>query len=259
MFWVLLGGSGVWIQWVGGIGKAVTGCLSVALQFVSGSKKPARGPAADQGVCPTRFAAISIEAVTTHALYFTQVESWRRLDILGLAVLFLCLPGMVDAQVYTIHVPNPGPQSRFDFQVAYPGFNRGVSPATAVTVGGWEVTVDFDPARCEIHCIYRRVRDAFGRAPMMGLAPPITTIRMYTGSDSRPTIAIVDPAGLGTPAAASNSVVIEEKDCIPGRKLFTIVLVPKGDGNTPATAQAQSVGLRNCPETIFTAPVPQRI
>jgi hypothetical protein len=182
-----------------------------------------------------------------------------------LSALFVCLPVYAenradDAQVYTVHVPNSGPLSRFDFQVAYPGFSGGVvSAGAAVTVGGWEVTVDFDPARCEIHCAYRRVRDALGRAPLVGLAPPIATIRMYTGSDSKATIAIVDPAGLGTPAAASNPVVIEEKACIPGRRIFSVVLVPKGDSHAPTTAHAQSVCPRNCLETVFTAPVPQRI
>jgi hypothetical protein len=167
---------------------------------------------------------------------------------------------MVYAQTYTIHVPNPGPSSKFDFVVAYPGFSRGVvSAGSAVTVGGWEVTVDFDPARCEIHCAYRRVRDAFGRAALVGLAPPVATVRMHGDSASRPAIAIVDPAGLGTPAAASNPVIVEDKVCVPGRRLFTVVLVPKGDGEAPATAYAQSVCLRNTPETTFTAPVPQRI
>jgi len=170
-----------------------------------------------------------------------------------------------DTRAYTIHVPNSGPSSRFDLCVG--GSRTAASSisaeslhsAPATRMGGWEVTVDFDPARCEIHCAYRRIRDAFGRTPLIGLSPPVVAIRVYTGFHAKPAIAIVDPAGLATPAATSGAVVTQEEPCMPGRRLFSVVLVQQGDRNAPALPHARVFCSRNASEATPSTPVPQRI
>src|SRR5579872_379710 len=119
---------------------------------------------------------------------------------LAVAALCLCLPGAARAQSYTIHLPKTVLASQFEFSVAYPqtGGNgsrqaaRKVSStagtATAAT-GDWEVTIALDLARCEITCVYRRLRET------THLLPPVAEIHLHSESGPLPDAVVLDPAG----------------------------------------------------------------
>jgi len=177
-------------------------------------------------------------------------------------------------RVYRIHIPSSGLPVNFNFSVAYSsmdaGFNHGTaataisagsfSIAPAARVGGWEVTVVFDTVKCEIYCVYRRIRHAFGRTPVVDLLlPPITVIRLYTNSESEPSTVIVDPAGLRRPAATSNVPVTEAKVYLPGRRLFTAILVQESDHEPPTAPPAPSLSSTFSPAPASPACRPLRI
>ena len=199
------------------------------------------------------------------------------LAFLGLAGLFVCLPGPAQAHdafsdssshIYTLHVGNSVRPSKFQVSVTYSSSNAALGPdapggalliAPASSVGGWEVTVGFDAAHCEIHCAYRRKRDAFGRMSLAGLLlPPITAIQIYEDSASKPLTVIVDPAGLRLPIATGHVVVTESQPGIPGRRLCASV--PGRQSGCAATSpRAHFSSTDNHPETSFSAAAPLRI
>jgi hypothetical protein len=110
-----------------------------------------------------------------------------------------CAPAM--CQVYDIRVPGAGASTRIETSVSYGG--------------GWEVTVDFDAVRCELHCTYRRLRFAGGLLPR-----PATTIQVRTDFASKPITIVVDPAGLGLPSAVSVGSARSDDICASGRHFF---------------------------------------
>lgn len=169
----------------------------------------------------------------------------------------LLLPGMLQAQVYTIHIPKTEVPSKIELSVAYPAgggsvqTGAGEMPA-ATRIGDWEVTVALDADRCEISCVYRRIRD------LTHLLPPVAEIRLYTGSRSQPATIMVDPAGLRLPLAASRVLTAVEQPGIPARRLFAAILMRSEGDRTPLTA-APLVTSGHKPKVTVPAAVPLRI
>jgi len=118
-----------------------------------------------------------------------------------------------------MNVPNVGPESRLELSVGL--WKAAVAPGDVIstTAAGWEVTVDFDAVHCAVYCSYRRTRDA-GLLP-----PPVTTIRFFAGGAARPVTAVVDPAGVRAPRAASRERAGSEQPCTAGKKLVLVALV----------------------------------
>lgn len=139
----------------------------------------------------------------------------RRLALVGLAALIFCLPGK-------LHAGESIADGRsLSFTVSLSSFQPIAKIELSVTpaLPGWEVTAAYDSALCEIHCSWRRKRDAFGRTPTSLMLPPIAAIRVYTGFASAPAIWTVDPAGLGLPDATKDTLLVRETIFVPARKL----------------------------------------
>jgi hypothetical protein len=206
------------------------------------------------------------------------VRHWGKLGLPGLAAL-MCLPGVLHAQtpqdafhysgsqIYTIHIPNSRPPSKFEFSVAYSYTEEnfhgvalaGVSPVRTY-LGDWEVTVAVDLGRCEIYCAYRRIPDALGRTRLIGLLlPPITAIRVYAESESKSTTIIVDPAGLRFPAATSNALVARESLYLPGKRVFTTDQAQEGDDLALTSLWRHRFSTTNNLETARSQALPLRI
>ena len=131
--------------------------------------------------------------------------------------------------------------------VTYGPKDSASGPATT-SLGGWEVAVGFDAARCEVFCIYRQKPDRFGQTPVVNLLPPpITIVEVYTGIASKPEIVTFDPAGLGLPGATSKLLPVQEKAFLPGRRLVARVLTPQADCVAEASHQAHCLFSCNCP------------
>jgi hypothetical protein len=154
-----------------------------------------------------------------------------------LAALFVCLPGPLRARsesgnafpdsgsrAYTVHLSGIKPPAKIELSV---------TPASAE----WEVTAAYDSALCEIHCVWRRRRDAFGRTPATSsMLPPIASIRVFTDFVSPPATRIVNPAGLGLPETTKNIPVTQEAIFVLARRLFITAparLYDSGASNLP--------------------------
>jgi hypothetical protein len=116
----------------------------------------------------------------------------------------------------------------------------GLWKATAVpgdvlstTTAGWQVTVEFDAVHCAVYCTYRRTRDA-GLLP-----PPVTTIRFFAGGAAKAVIAVVDPAGTGSPRAAGRERAEREQPCTGGKRILVAALVVHGPC-VPVASMARS-------------------
>jgi len=125
------------------------------------------------------------------------------------------------ARVYRIHVPDCGPKAKFAMRLAYlpeptrPDREAGwLQPAAPVRLGGWEVTVVFDPVHCDLYCTYRR------KPGTARLLPPLAAIQIYASPMAKPRTVTVDPAGLSNPSAARSLPVAAERACLPGKKLY---------------------------------------
>jgi hypothetical protein len=188
------------------------------------------------------------------------VGSSRQLGLLGAAALSLWVPGILHArtlpdsgdQVFSIRVPVSGPPSKLEWDVGYSPLDAG-----AIRAGDWEVTVEFDAAKCEIHCTYRRTRHAVGTSLVDLWLPPVTAIRVYNNPESKPATMIVDPAGLRLPSAASKVFVTQEKLCVPGKRLA--VPVQQVESDDPTSAQPHSFCSTLYLATISSAALPLRI
>jgi hypothetical protein len=151
-------------------------------------------------------------------------------------------------RTYTIHLYGSEPVARIEVSVAQ---------ASAE----WEVTADYDSAACEIHCSWRRKRDAFGRTMLASfLPPPIATIRVYAKFVAlAPSVIVVDPAGLGSPGAAGDVPITQDAVWIPARRLFTAILARREDSGALNRPRAQFVSITNQPEVTSLASLPLRV
>lgn len=152
------------------------------------------------------------------------------------------------SRTYTIHLYGYGPVAKIEVSVAQ---------ASAE----WEVTADYDSAACEIHCSWRRKRDAFGRTPLASfLLPPIATIRVYANFVAQaPGVIVVDPAGLGSPGAARDAPLTQEALCILARRLFPAVLAQREDSRALHRPRARFLSITNQPEVTSLTSLPLRI
>jgi hypothetical protein len=121
---------------------------------------------------------------------------------------------------------------KVEFRIGYAGLPASVSSSSSTSLGGWEVTVAYDPAHCVIHCLYRRTREAT-------LLKPIISIRIDPGSGSLPRTVIVDPAGLGIPSVMSEAVRWPEKLCLPGASWTAAMPLPAAGRLVPAAIPAR--------------------
>jgi hypothetical protein len=168
----------------------------------------------------------------------------------GLAAALVCLSHSLDAQplsdrakghnyLYTASIPAAGIVSRFEVGAGYSSTGsqigqtveivagRGIAPA--IRVGDWEITVAVDTVRCEVHCSYRRVAQAFGQTTLVAhAAPPLTVIRLYTGAASNPATLIIDPARLNVPTIRTNSPVSRGQLFLSARRSSAPMLVAIG-------------------------------
>jgi hypothetical protein len=193
------------------------------------------------------------------------VDSCRRLGWAGLVLLFVCLPGRLHAgntsadvlrdvlrdsgnRIYTIHLSSFGPIAKIEVSVA---------PASVE----WEFTAVYDSTDCEIHCSWRRKRDALGRTPLGSfLLPPIATVRIYANFVSQsPAVIVVDPAGLGLPGATRDIPLTREAVFIPARRCFVAVLSQREDSGGLGRPRAHVLSTTNQPEVTTTASLPLRI
>ncbi len=157
--------------------------------------------------------------------YTRHVAGPRHAAILG---ALICLPALAHGDVPLKLVPH----------VTYSSKDVVAGSAASHSLGGWEVTAEFDPIRCEVYCVYRQKPGAFGRTPLVTFpAPPITVVEVYTGPASKPSIVVFDPAGLGLPSATGKDLPDEERLYLPGRKVAAAVPTawpPGRDASHPA-------------------------
>jgi hypothetical protein len=174
-------------------------------------------------------------------LILDYVSSWRNAGFPAWAACLVCLPAVLQAfpgdgsRVYTMSFPAPMANAKVEFQVAYGGLASAWA-ASAATVskadlGGWEVTVAIDPAHCVIHCTYRRTREAL-------LLQPITSIRIHAWPGSKPTMVVIDPAGLRFPLAASHVTICPEGFGLPGKGWAARFVLPDAIGREPVPIHA---------------------
>lgn len=122
---------------------------------------------------------------------------------------------------------------------------------------GWDVTVEFDSARCEIACSYRRVRDGFGPTSLAHyLLPPMTTIRLYREPGSIPETLLVDPAGLHYPRAGTRTRTLPDQPFVPSRGILAAAdpVAEAGEQAHPQTVSPPAGSPRTVP-----TPAPLRI
>ncbi|HEY2015588.1 MAG TPA: hypothetical protein VGH38_18920 [Bryobacteraceae bacterium] len=187
------------------------------------------------------------------------MSGWRISGVFGLGAVLLVWPGILKAQVYTIHIPQAAVTSRFELSVAYPVGGGGVKSRMVSSVGGtatagagdWEVTVGLDAVRCEITCVYRRLRES------TQLLPPLAEIKLDGEFRSAPATIVVDPAGLRFPTAASRAAVSEDLAFLPGQEFFVAAPVPTEDVGT--AAQELTLLRIDCPLVAVPAALPLRI
>jgi hypothetical protein len=194
-------------------------------------------------------------------LILDRVGSCGRLGPAGLVLSFVCLPGLLHARdasgdviresggrIYTIHLSESRPVAKIELSVAQ-------------TSAEWEVTAVYDSTACEIHCSWRRKRDAFGPAPRGSfLLPPIATIRIYANFVSQsPAVIVVDPAGLGLPGAMGDTPLTPAAACIPARRLIVAALSQREDTGPPNRPRAHFLSSTNQPEVTSAASLPLRI
>jgi hypothetical protein len=191
-------------------------------------------------------------------LILDYVASWRKPGFPVWAAWLVCLPVVLHAlpgdgsRVYTVPFPASLAPAKVEFRVAY-GSLPGEWAASPASLGGWEVTVAFDPMHCVIHCTYRRTRDAV-------LLQPVTSIRIYAGpgTGGEPTTVIVDPAGLRFPFATSQALICPEGFGLPGRG-WAAYVVPDREGRAPASIYAAaSISATHSPAAVTPA-LPLRI
>jgi len=175
-------------------------------------------------------------------------------------VSFVCLPDLLHARdtsenisrdsgnrIYTIHLSGSRPAK--------------IEVSVAQASAEWEFTAVYDSAGCEIHCSWRRKRDAFGRTPLGSFfLPPIATIRIYTNFLSQsPAVLVVDPAGVRLPGATGDIPLTPEAVCIPARRLFVAVLSQREDFGAPSRPRAHFLSTTNQPEVTSAASLSLRI
>jgi hypothetical protein len=175
-------------------------------------------------------------------------------------LLFICLPGMLHARreagvanpdsgarIYTIHLSISKPPVKIEL----PAIQNSAE---------WEVTAAYDSALCEIHCFFRRKRDAWGRTPLASLLlPPIASIRIYTNFVSQPATVIVDPAGAGLPCAARDTPLTWDAIFIPARRVFVTVPAHRHAYAAPDSPETHFFSSTNQPEVTSSASQPLRI
>jgi hypothetical protein len=108
--------------------------------------------------------------------------------------------------------------SASEYRIPAPGVSRIEAPSV-IRQGNWEVTVSFDPAMCEISCVYRLRGDRYGRTPVADiLLPPALDIRVFPEGISAPSTVTIDPARTRGPAAASDERPVPENAALPGAR-----------------------------------------
>jgi hypothetical protein len=173
----------------------------------------------------------------------------------------VCLPGLMRARdpsgdmltdsgsrIYTIHFSGPRPVAKIEVSV---------EQASAE----WEVTAAYDPTGCEIHCLWRRKRDAFGRMPLAFFLPlPVATLRIYTNFVAlSPAVIVVDPAGLRQPGAAGDAPITEEAFWIPARRLFVAILSQRENSCGPRRPRSHFLSTTNSSEVTSATSLPLRV
>jgi hypothetical protein len=127
------------------------------------------------------------------------------------------------AQVYTFPISKTELAAPVEWSFGYASMGMaGNAPPGTARIGDWEVTVAVDTERCEISCVYRRIREA------TRLLPPVTEIRLHTGSGSTPARFVIDPAGLRLPIVSRMPGAATELCMIPGRGLL-VTQLPEQD------------------------------
>jgi hypothetical protein len=162
---------------------------------------------------------------------------------------FACLPGLLEAQAeqtFVFRIAGGAAPSRIEFQVA----GETLTSQKTKRFGPWEITVAFDPATCTISCVYRRT----GRVTEP-LLPPMTRIRVFSGSAQRPHVVDLDPGGLKYPAVAAARVSSCGADCFHERSHRIALLWTRADAACERVAAIRLPG----PRKVSTIHTPLRI
>jgi hypothetical protein len=123
----------------------------------------------------------------------------------------------IAAQSYKVELGDLRPGARAEVSI---GVWRGmISPGetASATAAGWEVTVEFDAARCAVYCSYRPLRNL--------LAPPVVTMRLFAGLNSQPRTFSIDPISRHLPRAGGKTIASHEQLGAPSRRLANVVPV----------------------------------
>lgn len=157
-----------------------------------------------------RFPARAIEAEFDPP-YTKNVGSSRKLVLLALGAVIVCVPGLLRASespdfVYRIRLANP--DARVEWSASHTG------PISQ----NWEVTVAVDRQACEVSCSYRLKRSSGLHVQM--LAPPKVVVQVYSDGVSLPQTVSIDPGGLDIPALTRRALESRDKLYMPVRKLF---------------------------------------
>jgi hypothetical protein len=175
--------------------------------------------------------------------------------------MFVCLPCLLHARdtsvdilrdsgsrIYTIHLSGSRPVAMIEVSVAQASVE-------------WEVTAAYDSTGCEIHCSWRRKRDAFGRTPLTSFLPlPVATVRIYTNFAAlSPAVIVVDPAGLGLPGAAGDAPLTQEAVWIPARRFFVAILSQRQDSGALNRPRDHFLSTTNPTEVTSAVSLPLRV
>jgi hypothetical protein len=190
-------------------------------------------------------------------LILNRVGSCRILGLAGL--LFVCLPGLISAQSASGDML-PGNGGRI-YTIHLSGFRPVAKIEVSVASAEWEVTAAYDPTGCEIHCSWRRKRDAFGRMPQASFLPlPVATVRIYTNFVAlSPAVIVVDPAGLRLPDAAEDAPLTQEAVWLAAKRHFVAVLSRRDDSGAFNRPHAHLLSATNSPEVTTATSLPLRV
>ena len=172
-------------------------------------------------------------------------------------VFFVCLPGLLHARDTSGQVLGDSANLAYTIHLSHSTAVAKIEVSLAQASAEWEVTAAFVSADCEIHCSWRRKRDALGRSFLL---PPIATIRIYTNFVSlSPAVIVVDPAGLGLPGATRDAALTPGAIWLSARRLFAVILLQREGCCVSNRTRPYFLSTTNRREVTAAASLPLRI
>lgn len=116
--------------------------------------------------------------------------------IFGFALAALFAQG---AAAQTFRVPWAGPAAPAKVEASLAGY-----------AGDWQISISYDPGRCELLCEYRKRNALASSFPM-----PAARILVYSSLVVQPVTIVIQPGGDGLPELQRPSLTASEMFCLP--------------------------------------------